>query len=124
LPKVAVTVELLTIGVDVPQIVKLRRKRITEQQVEDLVARTGMNRRQLRDHLRQSTPQDIGQWFSQHPEVTNIIDGVHWRGTKFIVSEHEDELMDCQMPEMDGFVATGRSANARRPQASMCRLLP
>jgi type I restriction enzyme R subunit len=74
-------------------LVKLRRKRITEQQMEELVARTGMNRRQLLDHLRQSTPQDIGQWFSQHPEVANILDEVYWRGTTFIVSEHEDEFL-------------------------------
>ena len=74
-------------------LVKLRRKRLTEQQVENLVAGAGMNRRQLLDHLRQSTPQDIGQWFAQHPEMADILDEVHWRGTKFIVSEHEDEFL-------------------------------
>ena len=70
-------------------LVKLRRKRITDQQVEDLVTQAGMNRRQLLDHLRQSTPRDIGRWFAQHPEVVNILDEVHWRGTKFSVSEYE-----------------------------------
>jgi type I restriction enzyme R subunit len=74
-------------------LVKLRRKRLTEQQVEDLIARTGMNRRQLLDHLRQSAPQDIGQWFAQHHEVANILDEVYGRGTTFIVSEHEDEFL-------------------------------
>jgi type I restriction enzyme R subunit len=73
--------------------VKLRRKRLTEQQVENLVAGAGMNRRQLLDHLRQSTPRDIRQWFAQHPEVADILDEVPWRGTKFIVSEHEDEFL-------------------------------
>jgi type I restriction enzyme, R subunit len=74
-------------------LVKLRRKRLTEQQVEDLVARAGMSRRQLLDRLRQATPRDIGQWFAQHPEVADILDEVQWRGTKFIVSEHEDEFL-------------------------------
>jgi type I restriction enzyme R subunit len=74
-------------------LVKLRRKRLTEQQADGLVARTGMNRRQLLDHLRQSSPRDIGQWFAQHPEVADILDEVRWRGTKFIVSEHEDEFL-------------------------------
>ncbi len=74
-------------------LLKLRRKRLTEQQADDLVAGTGMSRRQLLDHLRQSTPQDIGQWFAQHPGVAIILDEVHWRGTKFIVSEHEDEFL-------------------------------
>jgi type I restriction enzyme R subunit len=73
-------------------LVKLRRQRLTEQQVEDLVTQAGMNRRQLLDHLRQATPRDIGQWFAQHPGVTDILDEVHWRGRKFIVSEHEDEF--------------------------------
>ena len=42
-------------------LVKLRRKRFTEKQADDLVAGTGMNRRQLLDHMQQATPQDIGQ---------------------------------------------------------------
>jgi len=41
-------------------LVKLRCKRLNDQQVEDLVAQAGMNRRQLLDHLRQSTPRDSG----------------------------------------------------------------
>jgi type I restriction enzyme, R subunit len=74
-------------------LVKLRRKRLTDQQVEELVAQAGMNRRQLLEHLRQATPRGIGQWFAQHPEVADILDEVHWRGTKFIVSEHEDQFL-------------------------------
>jgi type I restriction enzyme R subunit len=74
-------------------LVKLRRKRFTEKQAADLAAGTGMNRRQLLDHMRQSTPHDIGQWFMQHPEVADILDEVHRQGTKFLVSEHEDELL-------------------------------
>jgi type I restriction enzyme R subunit len=74
-------------------LVKLRRKRLTDQQLEDLVAGAGMNRRQLLDQLRQSSPRDIGQWFAQHPEVADTLDEVPWRGTKFIISEHEDEFL-------------------------------
>jgi type I restriction enzyme R subunit len=73
-------------------LVKLRRKRLSDTQEEALIARTGMPRRQLLDHLRQSAPPAIGQWFLQHPRVVDILDAVHRHGTTFIISEHEDEL--------------------------------
>jgi type I restriction enzyme R subunit len=74
-------------------LIKLRHKRLTGKQEEALVAGTGMHRRQMLDHIRQSTPTDIGQWFMQHPEVANILDEVHRQGTTFIISEHEDEFL-------------------------------
>jgi type I restriction enzyme R subunit len=61
-------------------------------QEKALATRTGLHRRQLLEHLRQATPQDIGQWFIQHPQVTDILDEVHRQGTTFIISEHEDAL--------------------------------
>ncbi len=73
-------------------LVKLRRKRLSETQEEALAASTGLHRRQLLDHLRQSTPPAIGQWFLQHPTVVDILDAVHRQGTTFIISEHEDEF--------------------------------
>lgn len=51
-----------------------------------------MHRQQLLAHLRRATPQDIGQWLGQHPEVPGMLDEVYRRGTTFLVSEHEDEL--------------------------------
>lgn len=73
-------------------LVKLRRRRLSEAQEEALVAKTGMQHRQLLDHLRQLAPQDVGQWFMQHSQVTNLLDEVYRQGTTFIISEHEDEL--------------------------------
>jgi len=71
---------------------KLRRKRFTAQQEEVLVASTGIDRRQLLDHVRQATPQDLGQWFAQHPEVADLLDDVYCQGTRFLISEHADAL--------------------------------
>jgi len=71
---------------------KLRRKRFTVQQEEALVASTRMDRRQLIDHVRQATPQDLGQWFAQHPEVADLLDDVYRQGTRFLISEHADAL--------------------------------
>lgn len=71
---------------------KLRRKRFTAQQEEVLVASTRMDRRQLIDHVRQATSQDLGQWFAQHPEVVDILDDVYHQGTRFLISEHADAL--------------------------------
>ena len=88
-------------------LVKFRRKRLSQKQEDDLVARTGMNRRQLLDHIRQSTPQDLGQWFAQHPEVVDILDNVHRQGTRFIVSIHEDELLRVER----GYGAATRPAD-------------
>jgi type I restriction enzyme R subunit len=73
-------------------LVKLRRKRPTAPQEEALVAGTRLNRRQLLDHVRQATPQDLGQWFTQHPGVADLLDDVHYQGTRFLISEHADEF--------------------------------
>jgi type I restriction enzyme, R subunit len=56
------------------------------------VASTRMDRRRLLDHVRQATPQDIGQWFAQHPEVADLLDDVYHQGTRFLISEHADAL--------------------------------
>src|SRR5262252_3082567 len=71
---------------------KLRRKRFTAHQEEVLVASTSMGRQQLIDHVRQATPQDLGQWFTQHPEVADLLDDVYHQGTRFLISEHADAL--------------------------------
>jgi type I restriction enzyme, R subunit len=71
---------------------KLRRKRFSAQQEEALVASTSMDRRQLIDHVRQATPQDLGQWFTQHPEVADLLDDVYHQGMRFLISEHADAL--------------------------------
>jgi type I restriction enzyme, R subunit len=42
--------------------------------------------------VRQATPQDLGLWFAQHPEVADILDDVYHQGTRFLVSEHADEF--------------------------------
>ena len=55
-------------------------------------ASTRMDRRQLIDHVRQATPQDLGQWFAQHPEVADLLDDVYHQGTRFLISEHADAL--------------------------------
>ena len=71
---------------------KLRRKRFTAQQEEALAASTRMDRRQLIDHVRQATPQDLGQWFAQHPEVADLLDDAYHQGTRFLISERADAL--------------------------------
>jgi type I restriction enzyme R subunit len=72
--------------------VKLRRKRLTTPQEEALMAGTRLNRRQLLDHVRHATPQDLSQWFAQHPEVAHLLDDVHCQGTRLLISEHADEF--------------------------------
>jgi type I restriction enzyme R subunit len=88
-------------------LLKLRRRRLSPQQEDALVAETGMNRAQLLDHIRQSTPTDMGQWFMQHPEVVHILDDVQHQGTRFIVSEHADALLRIER----GYGAATRPAD-------------
>jgi type I restriction enzyme R subunit len=88
-------------------LVKLRRRRLSPHQEDALVAETGMNRAQLLDHIRQSTPPDMGQWFMQHPEVVHILDDVQHQGTRFIVSEHADALLRIER----GYGAATRPAD-------------
>ena len=71
---------------------KLNRRKLTDRQEEHLVADTGKNRRQILEHIRQSSPADLAVWLEQHPAVIRILDEQLNNGTEYLVSDHEDEL--------------------------------
>lgn len=71
---------------------KLRRKRFTDEQEQELEAKGGTDLDSLVDHLVPLTPKDIGEWFAAHPGVSALLDQQSILGTTVIISEHEDEL--------------------------------
>lgn len=73
-------------------IAKLQRKKLSDSQRERLEAATGMSKRELIEHLKDSTPESLAEWFSERKITGSILDDVRRGGTKFVVSDHEDEL--------------------------------
>ncbi|QDU59580.1 Type-1 restriction enzyme R protein [Planctomycetes bacterium Pan216] len=71
---------------------KLRRKKFTDNQIERLETATGLDRQGLINHVRRSSPSDLAEWFGQHDVTTSILMEVRRGKTKYLVSEHDDEL--------------------------------
>jgi len=71
---------------------KLRRKKLTDTQAERLQAATGLELKDLVQHIRKSDPKQLADWFREHPLTHSVLDEVRRSGTKYILSEHEDEL--------------------------------
>ncbi|WP_166831858.1 type I restriction-modification system endonuclease [Thalassoroseus pseudoceratinae] len=71
---------------------KLQRKKLSETQAERLETATGLDRRGLIDHVRQTDPKNLAEWFQQHAPTSSILDEVRHTGTQYIVSNHADEL--------------------------------
>ena len=73
-------------------VAKLQRKKLTDSQVEKLQAATGLDRKGLINHIRKTEPEELAEWFRQNNTTTSILMEVHEGSTKYIISEHEDEL--------------------------------
>lgn len=71
---------------------KLQRKKLTETQLEKLQTATGLDRKGLIDHIRKTEPAELAVWFRQNNTTTSILMEVREGSTKYIISEHEDEL--------------------------------
>lgn len=71
---------------------KLRRKKLTDSQAERLQAATGLELHDLIQHIRKSEPKKLAEWFRDHPLTHSVLDEVRRSGTKYVLSEHEDEL--------------------------------
>lgn len=73
-------------------IAKLRRKNLSDQQVEQLGAACGMDQDQLIEHAQASDPEQLGRWLADRPAVSDILDAAPRGAARLIISEHEDEL--------------------------------
>ncbi|MFH1300167.1 MAG: type I restriction-modification system endonuclease [Planctomycetota bacterium] len=73
-------------------VAKLQRKKLTDSQLEKLQTATGLDRKGLINHIRKTEPAKLAEWFRQHNTTTSILMEVHAGSTKYIISEHEDEL--------------------------------
>jgi len=71
---------------------KLRRKRLSDKQEEQLETACGKSRAQLIKHVQQTDPQDLGTWFADHAAVVDVLDEIYRQGTRLIVSDHADEF--------------------------------
>lgn len=77
-------------------IAKLQRKKLSDSQKERLEAATGMSQRELIDHLKNSSPKSLADWFRERKSTGTILDDVRRGGTRFVVSDHEDELRSVE----------------------------
>lgn len=73
-------------------VVKIRRKRLDQAAQKEFETLTGMSVSQAVNFLRGSTPEQAMQWLDDHPTVAAFLDTATGEGTRFIVSEHKDEL--------------------------------
>ncbi len=73
-------------------VAKLQRKKLTDSQLEKLHTATGLDRKGLIDHIRKTEPAKLAEWFQQNNTTTAILMEVREGSTKYIISEHEDEL--------------------------------
>lgn len=71
---------------------KLQRKKLSDDQVDRLETATGLDRRGLIAHIRNTEPAKLADWFREHAATTSILDEVRRSGTRYIISEHEDKL--------------------------------
>lgn len=71
---------------------KLQRKKLTEAQQERLHTATGLDRKGLIAHVRQTEPAQLAEWFRQHSATIPILMEVHEGRAKYIISDHPDEL--------------------------------
>jgi type I restriction enzyme R subunit len=73
-------------------VAKLQRRKFSDGQLQQLQAATGMDRRQLIQHVRVKPPAALAQWFSANLTIADLLDEVRHSATRFIISDHPDEL--------------------------------
>ena len=71
---------------------KLRRRRLSDTQQEQLQTACGLDRKELIEHVKAADPETLGPWFAKHTAVADIVDTVYRKGRKLIISVHEDQL--------------------------------
>lgn len=87
-------------------VAKLQRKKLTDSQLERLEASTGLDRKGLINHIRKTDPAELADWFRENNSTTSILMEVREGSTKYIISEHADELRRVER----GY------GNAKRPE--------
>jgi type I restriction enzyme, R subunit len=75
-------------------IAKLQRKRreLSETSKEQLESLAGMTISQMVEHLKQSTPQQVAQWFGDKAQIAQILDRRDGTKEPILISRHADEL--------------------------------
>lgn len=73
-------------------VAKLQRKKLTGSQLEKLQTATGLDRKGLINHIRKTEPAKLAEWFRRNNATTTILMEVHEGSTKYIISDHADEL--------------------------------
>ena len=93
-------------------VAKLQRKKFTSDQLERLETATGLDRKSLIKHVRETAPQDLANWFQANQATVPILMEVRQSKTRYIVSDHDDEFRrmergygDAKKPEdyLDSF---------------------
>lgn len=77
-------------------VAKLQRKKLSDSQKERLEAATGMGQRDLIQHIKNSSPNSLADWFRDRPKTGTILDDVRPGGTRYVVSDHADELLSVE----------------------------
>ncbi len=75
---------------------KLRRKKMSDGQIERLATASGMDRKGLLDKIKDTDPKTLADWFSANQTTTSILAEVREGKTTFIISDHEDELRSVE----------------------------
>lgn len=75
-------------------IAKLQRKRkeLNESSTEQIETLVGMTMPEMVEHLKQSTPQQIAQWFQDKGQIAEILDRRDGGREPILISRHADEL--------------------------------
>lgn len=93
-------------------VAKLQRKKFTSDQLERLETATGLDRKSLIKHVRETAPKDLANWFQANQATVPILMEVRQSKTRYIVSDHDDEFRrmergygDAKKPEdyLDSF---------------------
>lgn len=74
-------------------IAKLQRRNLKAPQEEKLATETGLSFEEFVNRSRSLTPKELGEFIQQHPVTFNLLDEYVPQKTRYIVSNHEDELI-------------------------------
>ena len=74
-------------------VAKLQRKKFTDSQTERLETATGMDRKGLIDHIRETPAGELAQWFQRNDAALPILMEIReTQATRYIISDHPDQL--------------------------------
>ena len=75
---------------------KLRRKKLSDDQIERLETATGKDRDALIKHIKDTDPKTLADWFRKNEDATMIVAETRQGKTTYIVSDHADELRSVE----------------------------